>query len=596
MKKTFFLTTLILLAGLANLHATIYYVKSAGAGDLSGSSWANASDDLQVMINNAQAGGDTVFVAEGSYYPTKESNHLAGTISPYNRNNAFVLKKDVKIYGSFPANANDNEHNDIDCRFPNPNSWTLSTYLIGNLRQNEDWDSFAYHVVISVGDVGSALLNGIVIANGNANGSTDDEIMVNGYEISNAMGGGMCNVFSSPTLSRVIIYHNMAKYGGGMFNSTSFPTISSSTISNNTVDYVGGGIYNFRSSPTLANVYIQENRAGTDGGGMINRYASNPHITNTTIRENRADKGGGIYNQNQSAPIIKSTTIMNNTAGYGGGIYNYSSGNAFCQNVVIYKNTATTGGGGGVVNHDSNPTFLNVVIAENTGKLGGGGMTNTVSSPTLVNVTVGRNTSGTKDTYGGGIRNSNSSRPRIYNSIVWGNIGYPQVYNELNSHVSCYHSLVETETTGDSNNINGSIDPLFVGDIGYDFDYYLMENSPCIDKGNNAYYTENGGNLETDVDLKGDPRLSGASIDMGAYEAMEQTGILSPELKTNTDIIALEGKIQFKGLQGQQISIYTPDGRLYLNHQISNDLETIPLPEGLYIILAGGKSQKVLVK
>jgi len=42
-------------------------------------------------------------------------------------------------------------------------------------------------------------------------------------------------------------------------------------------------------------------------------------------------------------------------------------------------------------------------------------------------------------------------------------------------------------------------------------DYRLQENSPCINKGNNAYVT-------WDFDLDGNPRIWDNTVDMGAYE------------------------------------------------------------------------------
>ncbi|MCO6488828.1 MAG: hypothetical protein J5I98_10440, partial [Phaeodactylibacter sp.] len=55
------LPALCLLLALNNLHATIRYVKPGGSGTADGSSWGNASGDLQAMIN-ASGPGDQVWV------------------------------------------------------------------------------------------------------------------------------------------------------------------------------------------------------------------------------------------------------------------------------------------------------------------------------------------------------------------------------------------------------------------------------------------------------------------------------------------------------------------------------------------------------
>src|SRR5690606_13144340 len=78
------------------------YVSENGTGD--GSSWANASNDLQLMINNSFA-GDSIFVASGTYKPIRPANNV-NVIAVNNRDNAFVLKSGVKIYGGFAGTEN----------------------------------------------------------------------------------------------------------------------------------------------------------------------------------------------------------------------------------------------------------------------------------------------------------------------------------------------------------------------------------------------------------------------------------------------------------------------------------------------------------
>src|SRR5690606_10254825 len=68
-----------------------------GTGD--GSAWANASGDLQEMINYSIS-DDVIFVAGGTYKPNRRANAV-NTITVNNRDNAFVLKNNVKIYGGF---------------------------------------------------------------------------------------------------------------------------------------------------------------------------------------------------------------------------------------------------------------------------------------------------------------------------------------------------------------------------------------------------------------------------------------------------------------------------------------------------------------
>jgi hypothetical protein len=51
-------------------------------------------------------------------------------------------------------------------------------------------------------------------------------------------------------------------------------------------------------------------------------------------------------------------------------------------------------------------------------------------------------------------------------------------------------------------------------------DFHLQTNSPCINAGNNAY-------VFTSTDLDGSPRISGGTVDIGAYELQNSPSILS---------------------------------------------------------------------
>jgi len=80
------LLLLVLIAGSA-MAQTIRYVKPTTSGTGDGSSWANASNNLQAMIN-ASAANDQVWVAAGTYKPTTGTDR---TIS-------FSMKEGVAIY------------------------------------------------------------------------------------------------------------------------------------------------------------------------------------------------------------------------------------------------------------------------------------------------------------------------------------------------------------------------------------------------------------------------------------------------------------------------------------------------------------------
>jgi hypothetical protein len=95
--------TLIWLIGFSAIaNATIRYVKPGGFGN--GTSWATATDSLQGIINASNI-GDTVWVAQGTYYPTHYVQAdtsivtlpVIGGISYSNRDKVFLLKNGITI-------------------------------------------------------------------------------------------------------------------------------------------------------------------------------------------------------------------------------------------------------------------------------------------------------------------------------------------------------------------------------------------------------------------------------------------------------------------------------------------------------------------
>jgi hypothetical protein len=284
-----------------NLQATVRYVATDGTttaeNAVDATSWEMACADLQAVINASEA-GDTIWVANGTYIPNRKAN-ITTTITPNDRDNAFVLKKDVKIYGSFSGEETTLEERQL------PASGDYASVLSGDFNGDGKYHN-AYHVVISAGDVGTACLDGFTITGGTTYIDDDTYLNVNGEDICRRHGGGMYNSSSSPLLTNVSISGNFAIGGGGMYNSYSSPVLINVIIRGNNA-MGGGGISNFYSSPLLTNVIINGNSSGTSGGGMSN-FESSPILTNVSISKNTASEGGGMRNFS-SSPVIRNSII-----------------------------------------------------------------------------------------------------------------------------------------------------------------------------------------------------------------------------------------------------------------------------------------------
>jgi hypothetical protein len=324
---------------------TTRYVKAGASGN--GLSWSTPSGDLQAMIN-ASASGDQIWVAGGTYKPIYRADNMDGS-NPNHVFNAFVLKKDVKIYGGFAGT-----ENSLAAR--NLSLTANASILSGNLGDPALNTDNAYHVVISAGDAGTGELNGFTIKDGNASGADGSAIQVHGIFIYFAYGGGMVNYSSSPVINNVTISGNMAGvYGGGMFNFTSSsPVIKNTIISGNSSMY-GGGIDNqSSSSPALTNVTISGNQVTQYGGGIDNQVSSSPILINVTISGNSSNyKGGAMSFTNSSSAILVNSLLSGNTAGNSGGEAVYIDGG-----YVQFFNCTIIGTSQKAVFNGNGPTIL----------------------------------------------------------------------------------------------------------------------------------------------------------------------------------------------------------------------------------------------
>ncbi|MFD2036956.1 MBG domain-containing protein [Belliella marina] len=298
-------------------NGVLYVDKNVSGGNQNGSSWANAlpelADALKWANDNKANWTNTsplqIYVAKGTYKPQYKVAEVDDQNNPTtDRDKSFLMVPNVQLYGGFDPE-NSITTLDDDRELPSSGGSVLSGD-IGTENNNAD---NTYHVVLSLGAVGTALLDGFTITGGNAD-------------------GGLAYI----TVNTKIIWLNS---GGGMYNDSSSPVLTNVTISGNTASDYGGGIVNaYTSSPVLTNVIISGNTTGGYGGGMDNSYSASPVLTNVTISGNTATYGGGIFNK-ESAPVLTNVTISGNRADdESGGIYNQSSSSPLIRNSIIYNN------------------------------------------------------------------------------------------------------------------------------------------------------------------------------------------------------------------------------------------------------------------
>ena len=315
--------------GSAVTHGKTIYVDPDAAGAKNGTSWADAYKFLQDALADANSSEKPVEIrlAQGVYKPDRKAAEPNGTgerMATFRLINGVALQggyagfgqpdpnaRDIALYGTVLSG--DLDANDVDVNDP------------ADLRDEPSRGENSYHVVTARDSDESAVLDGIKITGGNANGVWPNPwpYEERGGGMCNE-GGGMYNEQSSPMLTGCVFTGNSAPTGGGMFNGDSDPVVGFCTFVSNSADSEGGGIYNDWSSPTINGCLFSKNSAESSGGGMANRYGS-PLVEDCIFSENCTGIGGGIYNSQSNSTIIRCVFVGNSCNGMGAGMWNSRS-------------------------------------------------------------------------------------------------------------------------------------------------------------------------------------------------------------------------------------------------------------------------------
>ncbi|MBD2755901.1 beta strand repeat-containing protein [Spirosoma validum] len=285
--RTGALSLLVLLLGMDLLAQaqTIRYVKPAATGTGDGSSWANASGNLQAIIN-ASAATDQVWVAAGTYKPTTSTDRAI----------SFSMKDGVAIYGGFAGTETAlSQRPAINLTTPS------SSILSGDLGTPGIIADNSYHVISNpITLINTAVLDGFIITGGNANGGS-------------SAGGGMFNPGTasgpgaSPTVRNCSFQGNSASIGGAFYiynvGSSGNSMLTNCSFRGNSATISGGAVFNYKYSGSnqvmLTNCSFQGNSAATAGGAIFNvgeTFTARPVLTNCSFQNNSASQGGAVYN------------------------------------------------------------------------------------------------------------------------------------------------------------------------------------------------------------------------------------------------------------------------------------------------------------
>ncbi len=236
---------------------------------------------------------------------------------------------------------------------------------------------------------------------------------------------------------------------------------------------------------------------GTEGGSIYNEGA-NLTLESVQLADNQAALGGGIY-QAAGSLTLNNSLLYDNQASYHGGAVYVKTGGAIFQNNTFHHNQAMQRAGAIYMLNGSLlvPEWVmvsNTIFANNVSGNSGGAVRAETGQPTLTHNLYFNNMGG--DTGG-----------TVPVPLLWDNV---------------------------------LADPKFGNPGSQPPDLSLQISSPARDMGTPTLPSPESGEGRGGLDIVNHSRLSGLSVDIGAYEFMVVPGV---ELAANTTVITEVGQI-----------------------------------------------------
>jgi uncharacterized repeat protein (TIGR02543 family) len=493
-----------------------------------GLDWSSSFSSLADALAVAKKGNE-IWVAEGIYKPDQGNDRTLGDRFSY-----YTLKDGVSIYGGFLGVETSRE----------PLGDSNKTILSGKIDDNTSlWSRN-----ILAGELLSPLtvIDGLKVSHLNSDANNTAQMVF----------------IKSSNLFRNITFSNNYSAGWGgvailVECNSSFAGCSFIQNESNRSINSSGAITAIAGRNTFIDCHFESNISpGTGailiGGNSSTAPLSEAHFINCVFKNNSALTGsGGALNLQKSSSSFTDCLFLNNTAGTefdsgaGGGIY-LADSNSTLINCIFQGNKAmgeqgsAFGNGGAVYSATSSLSFSNSLFVQNTANKYGGAIRNNGSSPKILNCTFSLN----QAVEGGAIHSMGGSNPRIDNSILWGNFSTDNIFDQVDDNW--------TTTVPHSNIVEGwtderakSLSPSFVdtknpkGQDGKwltnDDGFLLTSISKAIDAGTNSLLAVDEFDLDNDknfqeslpIDILGNPRIIGLSVDLGAYEynpTLNETG------------------------------------------------------------------------
>lgn len=305
----------------------IRYVKPTATGTGDGSSWDNASGDLQKMIddladNNVSQQAGEVWVAAGTYKPQSQ------LISGMNYSASFRMRDGISVYGGFAGGETSKQERakgTMPWDFTNVTVLEAAYYESKLAWTNSKWTvgSDSRHVVWFAPMSGESdftritTLDGVTVQGGYAQGNTGLD------DFKTDCGGGVYMDGANTYLTNCIVKENYATAdGGGVYLKNG--RIETSLIYNNNADANGGAVYVDNRGLVLRSML--SNNSALNGAGVY--------------LHNGAEAAGDEADDHPEYLILSTSVVSNNTARGNGAVY-CDKGGVLMQNTIT-NNQCTT--------------------------------------------------------------------------------------------------------------------------------------------------------------------------------------------------------------------------------------------------------------
>ncbi|TAL59715.1 MAG: hypothetical protein EPN85_08800 [Bacteroidetes bacterium] len=558
-----------------NLFSQSFYVDGTNGNDNnSGTSLVLAWKTIQHAFDNATP-GSTVFIRGGTYYENVYAN-VSGTVG-----NPIIFRN----YQTELVLLDGTGTSQTDMLYIEDQS----NLIIKNITIQNRVVNYATGVVISC--TANSAVSNITLKNLKITG-------INWTTIPNAVPTSNNN--SNPLLV----------YGSGTNQSNAITNIivDSCEVYNNITGFsesiaLDGNVDGF----TVSNNSVHDNKnIGIDMAGNY-KVSSNPLV-------DQARNGNCIQN-----------ICYNNISSYAasGGIY-VDGG----RDILIEKNTCCGNGWGIEIGCEENGSTSNIIVRDNViynnreAGLSIGGYTNMTTGQVL-NSSILNNTFLKNDYSNSGLGEiyiTKMSNCKIQSNIIYTNaqnilmykdniapsnnnsINYNCWYTPNNNsngitiswNTSTYNSFAtyQTQTGMDANSIYS--DPGLTNSTVSAPDFHILQNNPCIDSGDPNYAI-----ILTQTDYYGNPRISGAGVDIGVHEFSSPNGILNDEneIFIQTYPNPFHQSIEFvmsapeSGIKNAELRITDVFGKVVIKETVPDSekctIQRGHLPAGMYFFKIG---------